>query len=386
MKTTKILENLIFLILITITLFTSLCKSYGQYKVKVKLSDVSATLNDVLPKDYTDRTFIKGLAMYRNKIEELVGCLIILEDNDKASIIGQYIEFNQPPVKNINLSDVLYSSKINSSASFNGSYMIASASATATSIVELILTDINGVLIPEKSIPYLEICKASKKVDSLIKKQIYYIRSVKLTNVHSKAYRKITSDTSLSGMVFNVGGKVYNSSDQFKNDYVVAVDMVSLNNLLLTKDCDEIITNNEVTARQLAQKAQQDAEKAETERKIKESELNAAKAEVNTLRFKLDEMEQTLKHNKDKIVLNYEMIINEINANLDIAQNRVVFANQEFKKAEDKSKKEVENSVTLKTKNETSEYLIQKANIPLISEVKKLSEEEISKLGFVKVE
>jgi len=286
---------------------------------------------------------------------------------------------------NITLSDVLYSSKINSSASVNGSYMIASASASSASIIELIVTDINGILIPEQSIPYLEICRASQNVDKENKKKMYYVRSVKLTTVHSKAYKEVKADAAISGVVFSVGGKVYNSSDQFKTDYVVSVDLVSFNNLLITKNCEEIITNNELAIRQAAEKAKQDVEKAETERKVKENELNSAKAEVNALKNKLDEITQGLKL-QNSIASDSKIQTDSLKNSLITAQQKVDDAKEGLKKADDNSKQVTQNAVQQQTKSEGVDKLIQKSNISVITEVKKLSDSEVEKLGFAKFE
>lgn len=374
------------LIIFALTLVFSLDKNiYGQRPVKVKLNDEFTSLNANFPKDFTDRTFIKGLAMYRNNIEELAGSLIIIEDNEKASVLGRYIKNNQPPIKNITLSDVLYSSKINTKSSLNGSYMIASASASANSIVELIITDINGVLIPEQSIPYLEICNASQNVDKETKRKIYYVRSVKLTAVHSKAYKEVNIEAGINGTVFSAGGKVYSNSDQFKTDYVVSVDLVSFTNLLVTQDCEKIITNNELALRQVAEKAKQDSEKAETERKIKESELNSARAEVNALKNKLNEITKML-NQPNSNVADYKTETDSLKNNLIVALQKVDLAKEEFHKADDKSKQVAEKADQQQIKTEDIDNLIQKGDISVITEVTKLSGEEIKKLGFEEVE
>jgi hypothetical protein len=370
-------------------LFTVPARAQGRI-VRVRLNDGAATLNGNLPKDYTDRTFIKGLAMYRNKIEDLAGCLILLEDKDKASIIGQYVRAGEPPLRNQALSDVLYNSKISATFKMNGSYMVASVAATHSSIVELIVTDINGVLVPETAIPYLDICRASKNVAPELKKRIYYIRSAKLTSVHSRAFQEMSAETGLTGTVFSAGGKVYASSDQFKTDYVVSVDLVSLTNLLLTKNCDNVISSNELAARQQADQARQQADRAEQERRQKEAELKSAKAEAEEMKKKVAEIQETLKkqaHTTDE----YRSQVEAMRRDLVAAQARVNQVNIEFKQVENNTKVVLANSEqqqqqqTQQAQATGQPQLVQKSDVGVISEVKNLSEDEVKKMGFKEV-
>lgn len=374
-------------LLVALLFSASAARAQGHI-VRVRLNDGAATLNGNLPKDYTDRTFIKGLAMYRNKIEDLAGCLILLEDKDKASIIGQFVKSGEPPLKNVSLSDVLYNSKISSGFKINGSYMIASVAASHSSIVELIVTDMNGVLVPETSIPYLDICKAAKNVAPELKKRIYYIRSAKLTSVHSRAYQEVSGESGITGTVFSAGGKVYSSSDQFKTDYVVSVDLVSLTNLLLTRNCDNFISSSELAARQQADQARLQAERAEQERRQKETELKTAKSEADELKKKVAEIQETLKkqaHSTDE----YKNQVDALRRDLLTAQARVNQVNIEFKQVENNTKVVLANSEQqqqqAQAKAPDDGKLVQKSDVGVISEVKNLSEEEVKKMGFKEV-
>ncbi|MDO7848168.1 hypothetical protein Q5H92_17510 [Hymenobacter sp. M29] len=357
--------------------------------MRVRLTDGAPTLNANLPRDYTDRTFIKGLAMYRNKIEDLTGCLILLEDRDKASIIGQYIKPGEPPLRNQTLADVLYSSKISTAFKMNGSYMVASVAANHASIVELIITDIGGVLVPETAVPYLDICKAAKNVAPELKKRIYYIRSAKLSSVHSRVYQEVGAESGVSGTVFSAGGKVYSSSDQFKTDYVVSVDLVSLNNLLLTKNCDNLISSNELAGRLQSDRARQDADRAEQERRQKESELKTAKAEADDLKRKVAEIQENLKK-QSMTTDEYRHQVEGLRRDLVVAQQRVNQVNIEFKQAESNTKvvqasSEQQQQQQTRTAAATAAPLVQKSDVNVISEVKNLSEEEVKKMGFKEV-
>ncbi|GGF19180.1 hypothetical protein [Hymenobacter cavernae] len=376
------MKKVLFILLATLGSAFAYSPASAQRIVRVKLSDAGSTLNAHFPRDYTDRTFIKGLAMYRNKIEDLVGCLILLEDKDKASIIGQYIKSGEPPLRSSTLSDVLYNSKISSASAMNGSYMVASVAASTASIVEVILTDVNGVLVPETSIPYLDICRAAKNVDKEIKKKIYYIRSAKVTSVHSRTYQEINTEAGISGTVFSAGGKVYNSSDQFKTDYVVSVDLVSLTNLLMTKNCDNLISNSELAVRQQVQQEKMVVDRAEQERRIRESELNAARAEANELKNRVAEMQEMLRSQR-VVADEYRAQVNNLKDELMTAQKKVTRLQAETVEIQNKASQVTASSQAqpAAAENKTNN-LVQKSDISVISEVKNLSSEEVKQMGF----
>lgn len=377
------MKKALFILLATLGSVFAYAPAHAQRIVRVKLSDSGSTLNAHFPRDYTDRTFIKGLAMYRNKIEDLVGCLILLEDKDKASIIGQYIKSGEPPLRSSALSDVLYNSKISSASALNGSYMVASVAASAASIVEVILTDVSGVLVPEPSIPYLDICRAAKNVDKELKKKMYYIRSAKVTSVHSRTYQEVGSEAGISGTVFSAGGKVYNSSDQFKTDYVVSVDLVSLNNLLMTKNCDNLISNSELVVRQQVQQEKMLVDRAEQERRMRESELNAARAEANELKNRVFEMQEVLRSQR-VVADEYRAQVNNLKEDLMTAQRKVVRLQSEAVENQAKTAMATASAQPVTSENKPTN-LVQKSEVSVISDVKTLSSEQVKQMGFKEV-
>ena len=146
-------------------------------------------------------------------------------------------------------SDVIYSAKIDNKFKFNGAYSIASTKIGKDNICEIILTDVGYAFLPEDYIPYIEICRAATNVAPETRRKTYYIRSVKLTTVYTRAFQKTTGNSEVGGVVFSVGGEVFNSSDQFKLDYVVSVDLVSLEKLLSLQNCNDLINNEEIARR-----------------------------------------------------------------------------------------------------------------------------------------
>lgn len=282
-------RQIAFLLLTTTLLTTQTARA--QASRKIRLSPVALGLD--LPDSYKQRTFIKGLAGFVNKIDQLVGAMILIEDNNKTSVLTRFVRNDKPPVVTTATSDVIYNAKIDSKFKYNGAYSIASTKIEKDRICELILTDVGYAFLPEDYIPYLEICRAATNVSPEIRSKAYYIRSAKLTTVYTRIYQKMLGDADVNGVVFSVGGEVYSSSDQFRVDYIVSVDLVSLEKLLALQNCNELINNEEIARREKAEQARMAALRADEERKARENELNAAKAQV-------EDMKRALSHSVEK--------------------------------------------------------------------------------------
>lgn len=270
----------LFLLLFTCQL------AFSQPSRKIKLNPVTVGFD--LPESYKQRTFIKGLAGFVNKIDQLVGAMILVDGN-KTTVLTRFVRQEKPPVVTTATSDVIYSSKIDSKFKFNGAYSIASTKVEKDHISEIILTDVGYAFLPEDYIPYLDICRAATNVAPETRHKTYYVRSAKLTTVYTRTFQKVLGNAEVSGVVFSVGGEVYSTTDQFKLDYVVSVDLVSLEKLLSLQSCNDLINNEEIARREKAEKARMESIRADEEKKAKEQEANYAKNQVEELRRTLSE-------------------------------------------------------------------------------------------------
>jgi hypothetical protein len=259
---------------------------FAQPSRKVKLNPV--TLGFDLPESYKSRTFIKGLAGFVNNIDQLVGSMIMIEGN-KTSVITRFVKDGKPPIVTTTTSDVIFNAKIDAKFKFNGSYAIASTKIEKNSVYEVVITDIGVAFLPEDYIPYLDICNASQKVSADLRQRTYYVRSAKLTTVYTRAFRKVADELAVSGVAFSTGGEVFSSTDQFRLDYIVSVDLVSLENLLALRNCDQLRQSDELAAREKAETARLAALKAEEEKKARENDLAAVRTQVEELRRLLGE-------------------------------------------------------------------------------------------------
>lgn len=361
--------KLILRLCIAASLFLGATPLPAQPSRKIKLTPVSLGFD--LPDSYKQRTFIKGLAGFVHKIDQLAGTMVLI-DGSKTTVLTRFVRQDKPPVVTTSTSDVIYSAKIDSKFKFNGAYSIASTKIGKDNIYEIILTDVGYAFLPEDYIPYLEICRAATNVAPETRKKTYYIRSVKLTTVYTRAYQKVTGDSEVGGVVFSVGGEVFSSSDQFKLDYVVSVDLVSLEKLLSLQNCNDLINNEEIARREKAEKARMEALKAEEEKKAREQELADAKAQVEGLKKTLNDniartgdMQRQLQEAQEKERAALEQLNNAIRQANDMAA-RAEQARQNAESRED---------VILTFKNKDGKVLE-------IKNLEELSEEKLRALGF----
>jgi hypothetical protein len=265
----------------------------AQPSRKIKLNPVALGFD--LPESYKNRTFIRGLSGFVNNIDQLVGSMIIIEGT-KTSVITRFVKEGKPPLVSTSTSDVIFSAKIDNRFKHNGAYAIASTKVEKDAVYEVVITDIAVAFLPEDYIPYLDICNASNQVSPDLKRKTYYVRSAKLTTVYTRAFRKVVGDLDVSGLAFSAGGEVYSSTDQFKVDYIVSVDLVSLEKLLSLQNCAQLASSDELARRERAEQARLQAIKAEEEKKAKETELAAIRSQVEELRRLLG---QSVEQNAD---------------------------------------------------------------------------------------
>ncbi len=258
----------------------------AQRSKKITLNPVALGFD--LPDSYKSRTFIKGLAGFVNNIDQLVGAMIIIEGN-KTSVITRFVKEGKPPVVTTTTSDVIFNAKIDSKFKQNGAYSIASTKIEKDAVYEVVITDIGVAFLPEDYIPYLEICSASKNVTPDIRRKMFYVRSAKLTSVYTRAFRKVDAALAVNGIAFSTGGEVFSSTDQFRLDYIVSVDLVNLDKLLSLQNCEQLQNNEEMAMRERLEAAKFQAVKAEEEKRARENDLAAVKSQIDELRCLLGE-------------------------------------------------------------------------------------------------
>jgi len=184
-----------------------------------------------LPKDYTQRCFLKGLASLRNEPQILTGGLVIaLGDTLKRhQFLGRFVKNNYVPPTIIIEEAPLYCGNLTISADANGSYMICNLKATLDNAYELIIKDNFYANLADSFLLLDNIIAFGKEFPDSIIDKISLVTGVKHTIISYKIFKKISANTTLSGgNVFGAGGNVFYSTDMFMNDYVVSADITPL--------------------------------------------------------------------------------------------------------------------------------------------------------------
>lgn len=341
----------------------------AQPSRKIKLNPVALGFD--LPESYRNRTFIKGLAGFVNNIDQLVGSMILIEGN-KTSVLTRFVKEGKPPVVSTSTSDVIFNAKIDSKFKYNGSYAIASTKVEKDAVYEVVITDIAVAFLPEDYIPYLAICNASSNVGPDTRQRTYYVRSAKLTTVYTRAFRKVTGDIDVNGMAFSTGGEIFSSTDQFKVDYIVSVDLVSLEKLLSLQNCQQLALSEELTRRERAEQARLQALKAEEERKAREQDLVSVRCQVDELQRLLG---QSVVQNAELQRQLVEAREKERQAALDAAQAKL--------QSEQLNRQAVaEQQQSDRTENLIVTFRNREGKVLEIKSLEELSPEKLQALGF----
>ena len=139
---------------------------------------------------------------------------------------------NKPPVVNPISDGQVYSAKINSAVSFNGSFLIGGINVARDEIMELNIQDVAISSVPDSLIDIEAIKSAIANIPDDDKKYLYYVKSVTLTTLDSRKYTESKFDASINSCFVTAGGKTYSSNEKFQRERVISILKVSLDNLI----------------------------------------------------------------------------------------------------------------------------------------------------------
>ncbi|HAD14661.1 MAG TPA: hypothetical protein DCF33_19720, partial [Saprospirales bacterium] len=163
-----------------------------------------------------------------------------------------------------------------------------------------------------------------------------------------------------------------NTTDQFKLDYVVSVDLVSLEKLLSLHNCNDLINNEEIARREKAEKARLEAMRADEEKKAREQEAQYAKNQVEELRKTLSE----------SLVRTVEMQC-QLQEAQERERNALDQLNSAIKRADEMTAKAQVAQHNADTKEEIIlTFKSKEGKLLEIKSLEELSEEKLRELGF----
>lgn len=188
-----------------------------------------------LPETFKNRTFIKNLAAIPYKLEELPGHIVKYDDVKKDFIIvslSRYVIDNEYPETVVIEDGILYSSKVNAEAYFNGSFLIGGLSVEHNSIMELIIQDVMYSIIPEDLIWKDELKKKVGEIDKNELNKYFFIRGTLLTIINNKKFKSQKFDAKVNTTYVTIDGDVFASNEKFSRERLISIDLVPLNSIL----------------------------------------------------------------------------------------------------------------------------------------------------------
>lgn len=213
--------------------------SYLSAAEKVKLFGIKEKpqpfKNEELPESFKNRTFIKNFSSLTYKLEEIPGHIVKFEEdkNDYQIVsLQRFVKDNQYPEAKVIEDGILYSSKINSGANFNGSFIIGGLSVDSKSIMELIVQDVILSVVSDSMILKKEIENVAKNIPKSERKKYFFIKGTTLTIINNKKYREQKFNAKINNTYVTAEGKVFASNEKFSRERLVSVDLISLENIL----------------------------------------------------------------------------------------------------------------------------------------------------------
>lgn len=193
--------------------------------------------NKELPSDFKSRVFWTQTDNFKYNLEQLAGHVIYSESKAGEFSRGpRYIKANAPPALRPIDDGTVYQSKIDSSASVQGSYLIFAGNMKAEQTADVLIVDTAQVFIEYENVPVAELEREARK-PRRSGQSAYYIQAVLLASVTTKYGSKIAGDASgVVGNTFGAKGNVYNEEDAISKDVRISLLLIDLDRYRILKD------------------------------------------------------------------------------------------------------------------------------------------------------
>ncbi|WP_295674497.1 hypothetical protein [uncultured Mucilaginibacter sp.] len=188
-----------------------------------------------LPRSYKSRKFMNDVSNISYDLFMIPGNIVSYNPKDSSytmRTLKAITKNNKPPVVTPISDGLIYSAKINSNTSFNGSYLIGGINVARDEILELNIQDVAISSVPDSLIDIEAIKSAIANIPEEDKKYLYYVKSVTLTTLDNRKYTEAKFDASINSCFVTAGGKTYSSNEKFKRDRTVSLFTVPLSNFI----------------------------------------------------------------------------------------------------------------------------------------------------------
>lgn len=208
--------------------------AFGSASAEFRKPDPEPVTED-LPKSYKDRKFLNNATDLAYDLFMIPGNIVKFDPKDTTyefKTLRAIIKGNKLPVAAAINDGMLYSAKINSNTSFNGSYLIGGLNVNKDEIMELNIQDAAKSSVPDSLIDVDAIKRIAESLPEDQRKNYFYIKSVTLTLIDNRKYSEGKFDASINSCFVTSGGKTYTSNEKFGREKTISVFLVSLDNLI----------------------------------------------------------------------------------------------------------------------------------------------------------
>lgn len=188
-----------------------------------------------LPRSYKKRDFMNNISEASYDIFTIPGNIVKWNPKDSTfelKTLKAIIKGNRPPLASAVNDGILYSAKINSSCSFNGTYLIGGLNVNKDEIMELNIQDAAKSLVPDSLIDVDVIKHIADGLPADERKNYFYVKGVVLTLIDNRKYTETKFDASINSCFVTAGGKTYGSNEKFQRERIISILKVSLDNLI----------------------------------------------------------------------------------------------------------------------------------------------------------
>ncbi|HTI59431.1 hypothetical protein [Mucilaginibacter sp.] len=197
--------------------------------------DIPQTIVEELPRSYKQRKFMNDVSSISYDLFMIPGNIVTFNPTDttyQMRTLRAITKNSKPPVVTSINDGVLYSAKVNSTTSFNGSYLIGGLNVNRDEIMELNIQDVAISTVPDSLIDVDAIKSAIADIPAEEKKNLYYIKSATLTLIENRKYTESKFDASINSFFVTSGGKTYSSNEKLKRDRTVSIYIVPLDHII----------------------------------------------------------------------------------------------------------------------------------------------------------
>jgi hypothetical protein len=194
---------------------------------------VQPFVNEALPLQYVQRSFLKNPAALSYDIYRLPGRFVEKNDSGTYELVTIVSTLKKTPEQIKMDNEILYCNKINNAAAFNGKALIGGVSVENERMMELIIQDIAKAVLSADSLLNDEKFKRTlKAIPPDRRKNIYFIEGAVLTVVNYRKFNKTKFKASLNTSWVTAEGNAFSSDESFRKERLVGLDLVKIDKLI----------------------------------------------------------------------------------------------------------------------------------------------------------